>query len=189
MEGPTDAAAANALRARQRRNLLATVLLSQGVPMLLAGDELGNSQRGNNNGYAQDNEISWLDWDDVDQGFLDFCRHLVAFRRDNPALRRGRFLTGLANGKGPSGGDGLPAVAWFTPGGEPRAWHDWGWHARQVVMWLNGDMAESGPRGEVIRGTTLLLAVNAHAEPMHWTLPEASWGATWRVLKAPVASL
>ena len=201
VEGPTDDPAVNALRARQRRNLLATVLLSQGVPMLLAGDELGQTQKGNNNGYAQDNEISWLNWDDVDQGFLDVCRHLVAFRRDNPALRRGRFLTGRPNGNGAGkvdgggvgkgvgqgdgegGGEGagLPDVAWFTPGGEAMAWHDWGDHARQVVMWLNGDMDESGPRGEQIRGTTLLLAVNAHAEPMHWVLPEASWGEAWRV--------
>jgi glycogen operon protein len=176
VEGPTDAPDVLALRDRQRRNLMATLVLSQGVPMIVAGDEMGRTQGGNNNAYAQDNEVSWVDWSAVDEPFLAFCRDLLAFRRSNRVLQRRRFLTGEV-----VEGSGLPDVAWLTPEGDPMEDEDWGGHARQVVVWLNGHLAEVSPRGDPVAGTTLLLAVNAHDEAMAWTLPDARWGGAWQV--------
>jgi glycogen operon protein len=164
------------LRDRQRRNLMATLLVSQGVPMLLAGDEIGRTQRGNNNAYAQDNDISFLDWDRVDTAFLDFCRRLIGCRRANPVLRRSYFLTGIPDV------DGLPDAAWFTPEGDRMSWEHWGDHLRHVVVWLNGELEERGPRGEQVRGSTVLMAINAQDEPMPMRLPGPAWGRRWRVL-------
>jgi len=173
-DGPTDDPLVRARRDRLRRNLMATLLLSQGVPMLLHGDEIGRTQGGNNNGYAQDNEISWVDWAEPDTEFLGFCRRLVALRRAHPVLHRRRFLTGR-----PAAGRDLPDVAWFTPSGEPMDWQDWGEHARQVAMWLNGDLAETGKRGEPVRDSTLLICINAAEAPATQTLPPDPWGAVW----------
>ncbi|WP_225767040.1 glycogen debranching protein GlgX [Inquilinus sp. Marseille-Q2685] len=119
-EGPTDDPAILARRLRRRRNLLATLLFSQGVPMLLGGDELGHSQQGNNNAYCQDGTLTWLDWDAADPGFLDFAARVVALRRAHPALRQPQFLHGAPNGK-----DGLPDIAWLRPDGEAMAPADW----------------------------------------------------------------
>jgi glycogen operon protein len=120
-EGATDNADINAARARRRRNMMATLMLSQGVPMILAGDELGNSQDGNNNAYCQDNEIGWTDWAGLDDPFLDFCRQAVAFRKAHPVLRQERFLTGE------TGEDGRIEIAWYRPDGgfmDDGAWND-----------------------------------------------------------------
>jgi glycogen operon protein len=174
-EGPTQDWVVLALRRRQRRNLMATLVLSQGVPMLLAGDELGRTQSGNNNAYPQDNEISWLDWEGMDVDFFEFCRRLIAYRQANPALRRSKFLTGAPDA------DGMPDAAWFTPEGDPMGWEHWGDHLRQVVLWLNGDLEEHGPRGERVRGTTLLMAVNAEDVPMPTRVPGQRWGGRWRM--------
>ena len=135
---------------------MATLLLSQGVPMVLHGDEIGRTQHGNNNGYAQDNEVSWVDWSCPDTEFLGFCRRLIALRREHPVLHRRRFLTGESPGEGE-----LPDVSWFTPQGEPMSWEDWGHESRQVAMWLNGALGELGKRGESVVDSTLLIAVNA----------------------------
>jgi isoamylase len=121
-EGETDDELVNALRERQKRNMLATLLLSQGTPLLLAGDEFGRSQGGNNNGYCQDNAVSWLHWElnERQRTLFEFTRELLALRRDNPALRRSRFFDGEADE------DGHRDIAWFTPQGEPmehEAWH------------------------------------------------------------------
>src|SRR5215213_5390875 len=115
---PTDDEAVNALRARQRRNLMATLLLSQGVPMILGGDEIGRTQQGNNNAYCQDNEISWYDWENADLGLLEFTRWLVAFRREHPVFRRRHFFHGQAI-------RGLEDIAWLSPDGREMTDEDW----------------------------------------------------------------
>src|SRR5690606_13481311 len=111
-EGPTEDAEINALRAQQKRNFLTTLLLSQGVPMLLAGDEVGRTQQGNNNAYCQDNEISWLHWDQMDEELLRFTRKLIAMRRDHPTFCRRKWFTGQR-----IKGIGVEDIAWFLPDG------------------------------------------------------------------------
>ena len=127
VEGPSDDPAIRAARDRRRRNLLATLILSQGTPMLLAGDELGNSQAGNNNAYCQDNPTGWIDWSAADPGFLDFCRDLIAFRRAHPILRQSRFLHSLARE------DGLPDLFWRRADGESMTIEDWGDPDRRLL--------------------------------------------------------
>ena len=177
VEGPTDDPVVLAHRDRLRRNLMATLMLSQGVPMVLHGDEIGRTQQGNNNGYAQDNEVSWVDWSDPDEEFLAFCRRLIELRRRHPALQRHRFLTGEPVAEGE-----LPDVAWFTPAGTPMSWEDWGPDARQVAMWLNGDLAETGPRGETISDDTLLVCINASDSPSSQVLPSEEWAPAWALV-------
>ncbi len=176
VEGRSDDPAVLALRARQRRNLMATLLLSQGVPMIVAGDEMGRTQQGNNNAYAQDNEISWLDWNALDEPMLEFTRALVGFRAANPVLHRRRFLTGEN-----VNGSGLPDVAWFNAAGTEMSDGDWNSDSSRVVVWLNGDLEEVGKRGESITGETLLLAFNPYDEEVQWTLPGERWGKAWTV--------
>jgi glycogen operon protein len=173
VEGPTDDPAVTERRERLRRNLLATLLLSQGVPMLLAGDELGRSQGGNNNAYCQDNEVSWIDWSTKDTELLALVRSLIRLRHDHPVLQRRRFLTGRAAGEG-----GLPDVAWLRADGSPMADRDWA-TARSVAMWLNGDLHDVGKRGEPLVGRTLLVCVNAGEGPVAQVLPPAEWGDRW----------
>ena len=164
-------------RDRLRRNLMATLMLSQGVPMVLHGDEIGRTQQGNNNGYAQDNEISWVDWSEPDRAFLAFCRRLIELRRRHPALQRHRFLTGQPVAEGE-----LPDVAWFRPDGTTMGWDDWGPEARQVAMWLNGDLAETGPRGEAITDDTLLVCINAADAPSSQVLPPEEFAPAWALV-------
>ncbi len=177
IEGPTTTPEVNELRERQRRNLLTTLLVSQGVPMLLAGDELGRTQHGNNNAYAQDNEISWLDWEQIDEDLLGFTRRLIELRRSNPVLHRRRFLTGL-----PAAGAELPDVAWFTCDGVEMTPSDWHNGTTCVSVWLNGELEEVGPQGQAVAGTTLLLGFNLAADAVSWTLPDRRWGRAWRVV-------
>ena len=178
-EGPTEDRAVLELRSRQRRNLLATLFCSQGVPMLLAGDELGRTQGGNNNAYCQDNEVSWVDWSlaasQADQ--LEFACELAAFRRDHVVFRRRRFFRG-----GPDGGDGLADIAWLTPSGREMAGRDWGTpYARAMMVFLNGDaITEPGPRGEPVRDDTFLILLSRH-EPVTFTLPGPKFGRCWSV--------
>jgi glycogen operon protein len=174
-EGPSDDPAVSALRARQQRNLLATLLLSQGVPMLLAGDELGNSQNGNNNAYCQDNAIGWVDWggDQAKPGDLAaFVRHLIDLRRRYPSLRRERFLTGsLADQNGT-----LKDVTWLVPDGREKTEADWNYpDARSLCFLLAG--AESGKGGEA--GDPLLVVLNAHFEAMSYRVPPVAGIADW----------
>ena len=177
VEGPTDDPAIRALRERQKRNLLATLLLSQGTPMILAGDEFGHTQRGTNNAYAQDNEITWLDWDAVDdegRSLREFTRRLTAIRRTYPILHRGRFLSGERNEE-----LDVKDVTWLAPDGVEMGaahWSDGG--ARSFAMLLDGRGQMTGirRRGEE---ATLLLLFNAHHEPVEFTLPEAPGGARW----------
>ena len=176
-EGDTDDAGVLELRGRQQRNMLATLLLSQGVPMLLHGDELGRTQGGNNNAYCQDNEISWIDWAAPDAGLSAFVARLTRLRAEHPVLRRRRFFDGRGNGA-----NGVGDIAWFTPEGRPMRHGDWdNGFARSVAVFLNGDaITEPGPRGEPITDDSFLLLFNAHYEDLAFRLPPADLGVTWQ---------
>jgi len=174
-EGETQDAAVLELRSRQQRNLLATLLLSQGCPMLLHGDELGRSQQGNNNAYCQDNELSYVHWEDSDQQLLDFTARLIALRRDQPVLRRQRFFAGQV-----AAGDGRKDVAWFSETGSEMGQADWQDAGRRCLgMLLNGDeIPDRGARGERVVGDTLLVLLHAGPQPVDWALP-MGWGEQW----------
>ena len=178
-EGDTDDPAVLALRARQQRNLLTTLLLSQGVPMIAHGDECGRTQRGNNNAYCQDNELSWVDWsfDAAQRELLDFTRGLVRLRRDHPVLRRRRFF------KGAGSRDGLGDLTWFRPDGNPMQDSNWDWdEARAVAVFLNGEaISEPGPTGERIVDDSFLVLLNGHYEPLEFSLPGLRYGTVWTV--------
>jgi len=177
-EGETDDAAINALRRRQQRNLLATLLLSQGTPMLLAGDEFGNSQGGNNNAYCQDNETGWLDWNGLRDGrsLVPFVRHLARIRRRYPLLHRGRFFDGAFDAE-----LGFKDLTWLAPDGtemDEARWHDP--QARALMMRLDGRSPPSGLR-QPASNVTLLLLLNASADEVGFQLPEVE-GGRWRCL-------
>jgi len=175
-EGPTDDPAISELRNRQTRNFLATLLLSQGVPMLLAGDELGRTQQGNNNAYCQDNEVSWVDWEAAGKhaDLLEFTRDLIALRRDHPVFRRRRFFSGELGGQ--------RDISWLTPAGTEMTEADWrATYARSLAVLLNGEaITEAGPRGEAITDQSFLLLFNAYSEPVTFTLPATAGG--WQVV-------
>jgi glycogen operon protein len=184
-EGPSDDPAVNELRARQVRNFLVTLFCSQGVPMLLAGDEMGRSQRGNNNAYCQDNEISWVDWEAAgkQQDLIDFTRALSGLRRAHPLFRRRRFFSGEpAPARGGLGV--LQDIIWLTPAGQEMTDADWHTgYARSLGVFLNGDgITEPGPWGEDVRDQSFLLLFNAHREPVTFTLPGGRLGVGWEVL-------
>ena len=176
VEGPTDNPAVMALRHRQQCNLLVTLLLSQGVPMLSGGDELGRTQGGNNNAYCQDNEVSWFDWDNLDPSLLIFVRGLVRFRRDHPAFRRRRFFQGR-----PIRGNELSDIGWFRPDGAEMSDNDWRvGFAKSLGVFLNGDaIPDPGPHNQPIRDDSFYLLCNAHAAVLDFTLPGARWGTGW----------
>jgi len=177
VEGPTDDPQVLALRARQRRNLLATLLLSQGVPMLLGGDELGRTQRGNNNAYCQDNELSWHDWQAVDQELFEFVRELIRFRLRHPIFHRRRFFQGS-----PVRGTAMSDIAWFRPDGEQMTDEDWNvGFARSLAVYLNGrGIPDPDPRGRQILDDSFYLLFNAYEAPVEFVLPDGQWRATWR---------
>ncbi|MES1247268.1 MAG: glycogen debranching enzyme, partial [Actinomycetota bacterium] len=177
-EGDTDDPAINALRARQQRNFLLTLLLSQGVPMLLGGDEFGRTQRGNNNAWCQDNELSWFRWDEADTELVDFVKHVIRLRREHPVFRRQQFLTGRE-----VKGSGLPDVWWFRPDGRRMTQKDWNnANAHSLGVFLNGDEIPSRTRtGEEIRDDSFLLLFNAFGEPIEFTLPTRRFGLHWEV--------
>ncbi len=181
-EGPTGDPAVRELRARQRLNFLATLLCSQGVPMLLAGDELGRTQRGNNNAYCQDNETSWVDWTMAaeETSLLEFARGVAELRRNHPVFRRRRFFTGPGDGAMGRPGD----IAWFTPSGREMTDADWKTgYAKAMGVFLNGDaITEPDPRGERVRDETFLLLFSADSQPAWFTLPAEDFGHTWEVL-------
>jgi isoamylase len=190
-EGLTTEPGVLALRGRQQRNFLATLLLSQGVPMLTGGDELGRSQRGNNNAYCQDNDISWVSWADgpgdedvaeTDGPLLEYTRKLIQLRASHPVFRRRRFFQGEAV-SGPRGQVG--DIAWFTPGGEEMTDDDWSaGFAKSLTVFLNGDgISEPGPRGQRVRDDSFLLLFNASETDLKFEVPPARYGEQWeRVL-------
>ena len=179
-EGPTEDPEIRTVRFRQMRNMIATLLFSQGTPMILAGDEFARTQGGNNNAYAQDNEIGWIDWEGIDddgKALLDFTREVIELRRENSILRRGRFLAGAYNAE-----LDVKDVTWLTPLGEEMA--DANWKdpmARSLGVLLDGRAQPTGIRK---RGTdlTLLLIVNAHHEAVVFKLPTVVGGRDWRRL-------
>jgi glycogen operon protein len=175
-EGSSDNPEVLALRTRQKRNFLTTLLLSQGVPMLLGGDEIGRTQQGNNNAYCQDNEISWYDWEKVDAGLLDFCRRLIRYRKTHPIFCRRRWFQGQ-----PIHGSETKDIAWFTMQGEQMAEEDWGQgYARSLGIFLNGKtIPNPNPKGEPVVGDDFYLIFNAHHEPLKFHLPGGEWGELW----------
>jgi isoamylase len=182
VEGPTDDGEILELRARQRRNLLATLFLSQGVPMLGHGDELGRTQHGNNNAYCQDNELSWVDWENVDTQLLEFTRRLIALRGRHRVFRRRRFFTGKPVRR--TSGTPIPDLGWFTPDGREMTEEDWeSKFGHAVTLFVNGEgIRERGPRGERRSDTSFLLLFNAYWEPLDFTLPGQEYGEKWTVV-------
>ncbi|AFM19761.1 isoamylase [Mycolicibacterium chubuense NBB4] len=179
VEGPTDDPEVNALRGRQQRNFLATLLLSQGVPMICHGDELGRTQGGNNNGYCQDNEITWIDWSKTDTDLLEFARTVSQLRADHPVFRRRRFFSGEPLGR--RGQAGLPDITWFTPDGTEMTGEDWGsGFAKSLMVFLNGHgIPDMDTRGQRVIDDSFLLCFNAHYEPIDFTLPAKEFAESW----------
>ena len=186
VEGPTDDPRVLALRDRQTRNMIATLALSQGTPMLLHGDEMGRTQHGNNNAYCQDSSLSWVDWTLAQKNseLLQFTRAALALRAAHPVFRRRRFFDGR-----PSAGDDrdgrldAPDIAWLTPSGAEMTAADWdSGFGRSLAVFLNGArINEPGPRGERIRDDSFLLCFNAHDAPIEFTLPGPDFGTRWSV--------
>ena len=180
-EGPASDGAIIALRARQRRNFLATLFCSQGVPMMLAGDELGRTQDGNNNAYCQDNEVSWMDWStaQANSDLLEFTRVVSKLRRDHPVFRRRRFFRGS-----PAGDGHLADIAWLTPSGREMADQDWATpYARAMTVFLNGEaLTEPDPHGERVRDDSFLIMLSADREPLEFTVPGPKYGEGWVLL-------
>ncbi|MGW3360416.1 glycogen debranching protein GlgX [Streptomyces bungoensis] len=182
-EGDTDDPAVLELRARQQRNLLATLLLSQGIPMLCHGDELGRTQRGNNNAYCQDNEVSWVDWEltDEQRALAAFTRYVIGLRAEHPVLRRRRFFRGetATNAKQP-----LPDLMWLRPDAREMTDRDWQrGDAHSVAVFLNGDaIAERDPYGRRVVDDSFLLLLNGYWEPVVFRLPDQSFGERWTTL-------
>ncbi|HEV2046742.1 MAG TPA: glycogen debranching enzyme GlgX, partial [Chthoniobacterales bacterium] len=169
-EGATDDPKIDMLRRRQRRNFLTTLLLSQGVPMLLGGDEFGRTQHGNNNAYCQDNEISWFKWerDEKQNQLLEFTKRLIQLRREHPVFRRPKFFRGRRIRESE-----IKDVMWFNPGGEEMSEEEWSSpFVRCLGMLLSGDAADVlNFQGEPVRDDTFLLLINAHHEPIPFMLP------------------
>jgi glycogen operon protein len=180
VEGPTDDPGIRTLRERQKRNLLATLLLSQGTPMILAGDEFGRTQGGNNNAYAQDNEINWIDWEGIDEdgrALVEFVQKLIAIRQSFPVLRRNRFFTGAFNEE-----IGVKDVTWLTPAATemtPENWQDG--MARCMGIVFDGRAQASGIKRPAA-DATMLLVINSHHDVVRFKLPEVAGGARWELL-------
>jgi len=180
VEGPTDDPDIEALRERQKRNILTTLLLSQGVPMIAHGDELARTQQGNNNVYCQDNELSWIDWDDArdHEVLTEFTARVAALRAAHPIFRRKRFFQGR-----PIHGSSVDDIAWLRPDGRHMTDADWtSGHARTVAIYLNGQgIPDRDELGERIIDDSFLLLINAHHQSATFVLPDESYGRTWEV--------
>ncbi|MGA5165583.1 MULTISPECIES: glycogen debranching protein GlgX [Streptomyces] len=180
-EGETDDPEVNALRRRQVRNLLTTLLLSTGVPMLVAGDEMGRTQGGNNNAYCQDNELGWVDWSlprrPGPKGLLELTRRLLALRHAHPVLRRRAFFSGR-----PQGADGLRDLAWFTAAGAEMTEGDWYARTATIGMYLSGrDIPGRDARGEPVTDESFLAVLHAGAEPVDFRLPGPPWAEEYEL--------
>lgn len=179
VEGETNDPVIRALRERQKRNFLVTLMLSQGVPMLVGGDEIGRTQKGNNNAYCQDNEVSWFDWTlrDENVALLGFARSLMEFRRRHPVFRRRKWFQGRAVFG--EAGD----IGWFNADGAemtPEQWQDG--LAKSICVFLNGaGIPSPGPRGEAVVDDSFLVMFNAHSEELPFTVPAATFGEAWAV--------
>jgi isoamylase len=180
VEGETDDLDIIALREQQKRNFLTTLFLSQGVPMVLHGDELGRTQQGNNNVYAQDNELAWVDWERAKdfEVLTQFVARLARLRKEHPVFRRRRFFSGR-----PDASSRIEDIGWFTPAGEEMSEEDWAsGFARSVMVFLNGDgIREPDARGEQVKDDSFFLFFNGHYEPIDFTLPELGAGERWHI--------
>ncbi|TCC22356.1 glycogen debranching protein GlgX [Kribbella sindirgiensis] len=180
VEGSTDDPEVLRLRAKQQRNILTTLLISQGVPMIAHGDELGRTQSGNNNVYCQDNEIAWVDWalGEPQKHLLEFTRSVVRLRNNHPVLRRRRFF------HGDTGIDGLGDLVWFAPKGAEMQNGDWQQNdARAIAVFLNGDaISEPDTRGEPVVDDSFLILLNSNYEPVDFLLPPEEYGENWTVV-------
>jgi len=181
IEGPTDDSKVNELRERQKRNFMVTLLLSQGVPMILGGDELSRTQMGNNNAYCQDNELSWYDWDldDRSKSFLTFVKHLIKFRLKHPILSRRNFFLGR-----PIRGSDIKDIMWLRPDGQEMTDEDWGSSWVQCIgMFLAGEVPdEVNQRGEPLKDDTFLMLLNASEQTIPFLLPALPANAKWEVV-------
>jgi len=181
VEGETEEVRVLRARERAKRNFLATLLFSQGVPMLSHGDEIGRTQQGNNNGYCQDNELTWVEWNlsEPELQLLDFTKRVLALRRSNPVFRRRRCFAG-----NPVTGEGVKDVAWLRPDGNEMEYGDWHDARNRVLgMLIPGQASdEVDERGRPNRGETLLLLLNGGARSRHWQLPKPPVGRVWREL-------
>ena len=165
-EGEADHPDIKTIRDRQKRNLLTTLFLSQGIPMLVAGDEFGRTQKGNNNAYCQDNEISWLDWNGLDAALLDFTKKLIALRTENAVFRKRKWFRGQ-----PKQSTGLPDIAWFGPSGQEMEEEHWDSDfAKSLAVYLHSDV------------TAFYLIFNAHYASVDFILPAPNWGRTWELI-------
>ncbi|MFN2626890.1 MAG: glycogen debranching protein GlgX, partial [Mycobacteriales bacterium] len=180
VEGPTDDLEVLARREQQMRNFIATLFLSQGIPMLLGGDEMGRTQRGNNNGYCQDSEVSWYDWADARENWalVEFTQRVSALRKAHPVFHRRRWFHGR-----PVRGSGLSDIHWFKPSGEEMTEDDWdSGFAKSIAVFLNGGaIREPDERGEQVTDDSFFLLFNAHSDPLDFVLPESPWGESWEV--------
>jgi isoamylase len=176
VEGPTDDPEILKLRARQKRNFMATLFLSQGVPMIVSGDELGRTQRGNNNAYCQDNEISWINWQNQDKEFLAYCQKLIHFYRRHPAFSRKRWFKGQ-----PIKGIGVEDIAWFQPNGTEMTEENWSHDfAKSFAMFLNGKALRTmDENGNPIHDDNFYLIFNAHYDGLDFRLPVERYGGGW----------
>jgi glycogen operon protein len=181
-EGPTDDPEIRGLRARQARNFIATLLLSQGVPMMLHGDELGRTQRGNNNTYAQDSELTWVHWDETDVPLIEFTAAVSRLRMEHPTFRRSRFFDGRPGTR--VAGESLPDIVWLNTAGEPMVSADWDEDlARTVALFLNGNgIRERDVRGQDVTDVNFLLLFNADAEDVEFTLPPGEYAPAWEIV-------
>jgi glycogen operon protein len=178
VEGPTDDEGVIHARRQQQRNLLATLLLSQGVPMILGGDEIGRTQGGNNNAYAQDNEISWYDWANADAGLLAFTQGLIALRKAHPVFRRRRWFQGRQ-----IHGEQMTDIAWFQPDGQLMSEEHWNEaSSRALGLYLDGENLGVDQRGEQITDSTFYLLLNAAPDEIGFRLPAETWGEAWRLV-------
>ncbi len=175
-EGPTDDPNVNALRRRQQRNFITTLFTSQGVPMLLGGDELGRTQNGNNNAYCQDNELSWFDWANVDGELMAFTARVIKFRKEHPVFTRRRWFMGR-----PLRGADVSDIGWFKPDGGQMSDQDWqSGFSRSIGVFLNGEAIPTPDgRGEQIIDASFYLLFNAHYESIQFRLPTGLWGNRW----------
>lgn len=178
-EGPTDDPVINELRERQKRNFLATLFLSQGVPMLVAGDELGRTQGGNNNSYCQDNEISWINWEAADKNLLEFTKKLIHLRREHAAFSRKNWFKGQ-----PVKNNGIEDIAWFQPDGSQMTPDSWNTDfARSIAVFLNGQGLNAiNSEGEKVIDDNFYLIFNAHTEAVGYKLPPAEYCKEWKVV-------
>ncbi|MEV4736166.1 MULTISPECIES: glycogen debranching protein GlgX [unclassified Microbacterium] len=182
VEGPTDDEGINRLRARQQRNFLATLLLSQGVPMIAHGDELGRTQHGNNNGYAQDNEITWVDWESADLPLVEFTAAVAKLRRNHPTFRRSRFFDGRPVRS--EDGERVPDVVWLRPDGRRMEPEDWdNGFGLAVGVFLNGQgIREKDRRGQAVTDQNFLVYFHSGTDAVDGVLPDARHGAAWDIV-------